>query len=255
MRLAPVAALLALACAQTPYDTYRAKNPAWYGEFPTVGASLHETLAGIYMPPRGDWQRLIQKVAVLRFDATGPRELSQDELDAALARDEVADYGLVVTLRCRSEYNLIRYEGEQVAWFLFHANRLAAYDSCDFAERCVVFSEFKASPAERAEQERALVAFRDAHFPHSMEHVGEFYAKGLRYLEVGRVADARAMLERGDEAFDVAERGERHVDFEGPGRKVPVAKSADVDKARDALVRALARAQGGGAPDDSASTP
>lgn len=243
-RAAVCLALAALACAGNPYDTYKAKNPEWYGEFPTEGASLHETLAGIYSPPRGDWRRLIHRLGVLEFGAAGARELSKAEIDAALAEDRVGDYGVVVALGCQSEYASQVFVGEKVAWFLFEANRLVAYDSIDFAERCVVVNEFKPAKKALAERERAVVAFRDAGFPKSMEHVIDFYRKGFEYLRVGRVADARAMLERGDAGFDVAQRGERHVEFEGPSRSVPVADEAKTEKARDLLVRGLAKAEG-----------
>jgi hypothetical protein len=246
-RAAVFLALAALACAANPYDTYKAKNPEWYGEFPTEGASLHETLAGIYSPPRGDWRRLIHRLAVLEVGAGGARELSAEELDAALAEDRVADYGVVAALGCQSEYATQMFLGEKVAWFLFDQNRLVAYDSIDFAERCVVVNEFKPATKALAERERAVVAFRDASFPKSMEHVIEFYRKGFEYLRVGRVADARAMLERGDAGFDVAQRGEHHVEFEGPSRSVRIADEGDTAKARDLLVRGLAKAEGAAA--------
>jgi hypothetical protein len=240
-------AFAALACAANPYDSYKAKNPEWYGEFPTEGASLHETLAGIYSPPRGDWRRLIHRLAVLEVGEGGARELSKAELDAVLAEDRAGDYAVVVALGCQSEYAPQMFVGEKVAWFLFDQNRLVAYDSTDFAERCVVVNEFKPASKQLAERERAVVAFRDASFPKSMEHVIEFYRKGFEYLRVGRAADARAMLERGDAAFDVGQRGEHHVEFEGPSRSVRTADKEDTEKARDLLVRGLAKAEGGAA--------
>ena len=240
---------LALGCAANPYDSYKAKNPEWYGEFPTEGASLHETLAGIYSPPRGDWNRLIHKLAVLELGEGGARELSKSELDAVLGEDRAGDYAVVAALGCQSEYALQgSVRGEKVAWFLFDDNRLMAYDSVDFAERCTVMAEFKPASKELAERERAVVAWRDASFPKSMEHVIDFYQKGFAYLRVGRVADARAMLERGDAGFDIAARGEHHVEFEGPSRSVRIADKADTAKARDLLVRGLAKAEGKPAP-------
>jgi hypothetical protein len=237
-------ALATSGCAANHYDTYTAKNPEWYGEFPTGGASLHETLAGIYSPPRGDWQRLIHKLAVLELGESGARELEGPELDAVLAEDRAGDYGVVVALGCQSEYAQRSFQGEKVAWFLFHENRLVAYDSIDFAERCAVIGEFKPATKELAERERAVVAVRDADFPKSMEHVIQYYRNGFEYLRVGRVADARAMLERGDAGFDVSARGEHRVEFEGPSRSVRLADKDDVAKARDLLVRGLAKAEG-----------
>jgi hypothetical protein len=185
---------------------------------------------------------------VLEFEEGGARELSKAEQGAVLAEDRVGDYGLVAALGCQSEYAQQMFLGEKVAWFLFDRNRLVAYDSIDFAERCVVVNEFKPAAKELAERERAVVAFRDASFPKSMEHVIEFYRKGFEYLRVGRVADARAMLERGDAGFDVAQRGEHHVEFEGPSRSVRTADKGDTEKARDLLVRGLAKAEGKAAP-------
>jgi len=232
---------LVLGCAANPYDTYKAKNPEWYGEFPTEGASLHETLAGIYSPPRGDWHRLIHKLSVLELGEGAARELSKAELDAVLREDRAGDYGVVAALGCQSEYALESYGGEKVAWFLFDDGRLVAYDSFDFSERCAVIGEFKPATKELVEREHAVVAFRDAGFPKSMVHVIDFYRKGFEYLRVGRVDDARAMLAHGDAGFDVAGRGEHHVEFEGPSRSVRLADQGDVAKARELLVRGLAK--------------
>jgi hypothetical protein len=247
MRALVALLLSSLACAANHYDTYKAKNPDWYGEFPTAGASLHETLAGIYAPPRGDWQRRISKLSVVRLEEGGPVELTPADLDAVLAEDRTGTYAAIAILGCQSEYAVQSYGGEKVAWFLFVGNRLEAYDSYDFAERCVVFNEFKPAERDRAAAEAAVLAWRDARFPRSMAHVKEFYDKGFAYLRVGRVEEARAMLEQGDRGFDVAGRGEHHVEFEGPSRSVRHARTPDAERSRALLVEGLAKA-GAGAP-------
>ena len=243
MRVSLVVPLaLALGCAANPYDTYKAKNPDWYGEAPTAGASLHETLAGLYAPPVAGYSRFVSKLDVLRFDGGRAVVLTQAQLDEALATDAAGDYGIVATLGCLSEVDLQRYHGEKVAWYLLPGNRLAAYDHFDFVDRCAVSNAFRPEDAERAPLERAVVAHRDAKFPRSMEHAGEIYVKGIAYLGAKRPEDARAMLEAGDRAFDVGSRGERHDDFENAPPTLREAKSKDVDLARQRLVEGLARA-------------
>ena len=245
--LAPLV-LLALACAGSPYDTYKARNPDWRGEAPTAGASLHETLAGLYAPPVAGYSRFISKLDVLRLADGKATLLSEAELDAALESDAPGDYGVVATLGCLSKVDLQRYRGEKVAWYLLAGNRLVAFDHFDFVDRCVFFNQFQPAGPEQGALERLVTGHRDASFPRSMEHAGEFYRKGIAYLGARRPADAAVMLEAGDRAFDVGSRGERRVDFENAPRALREMQSEEIDALRKELAAGLARSEAGGAP-------
>jgi hypothetical protein len=245
--LAPLV-LIAVACAANPYDTYKAKNPDWHGEAPTAGASLHETLAGLYAPPVAAYNRFVSKLDVLRLEDGKATLLTEAELEAVLESDAPGDYGLVATLVCLSEVDLQRYHGEKVAWYLFAENRLVAFDHFDFMDRCAFFNQFQPAGPEQEALERPVTAHRDASFPGSMEHAGEFYRKGIAYLGAKRPADAAAMLEAGDRAFDVGSRGERHVDFENAPSTLREMKSPEIDALREALAAGLARSEAAAAP-------
>lgn len=234
-------AVFSLACASNPYDTYKAKNPDWYGEAPTAGASLHETLAGLYAPPVASYSRFVQKVDVLRLADGGATLLGKAELDEVLATDAPGDYGVVATLRCLSEVDMKRYEGEKVAWYLLEGNRLVAYDHFDFVDRCTGRNAFQPASGDRVALERIVLAHRDASFPRSMEHTGEFYLKGLAYLGAKRTEDAEAMLRAGDAALDVGQRGERHVDYENAPAGIAQLRSKQIDEIRERLVEGLKR--------------
>lgn len=243
MRLAALALVtFTLGCAPTYYDTYKTKNPDWYGDVPRKGASLHETLAGLYAPPVADYSRFVLKLDVLRLQDGAAAVLGDEEIEAAIATDEPGDYGVVAALRCQSEYNLQRYMGEKVAWYLLPAGRLDAYDHFDFVDLCTVANEFRPAPQRAAALEGVVVAHRDAHFPKSMEHVAEYYRKGLAYLEVERTEDAVRMLRRGDAAHDVGSRGERHQDYEASTR-VRTLGAADVERLREVLVQKLGQSE------------
>src|SRR5262249_46806904 len=132
-RLALVVALLALACASNYYDRYRAQNPEWDGVFPARGATLAETLAGLYAPPVASYSRMIGKLDVLRLGPDGSAiVMTQGEIEGAMAAGDTGDYGVVVTLRCLSEVDMQRYSGEKVAWYVLPHNELGAYDHYDF---------------------------------------------------------------------------------------------------------------------------
>jgi hypothetical protein len=243
MRASLVCLAFALGCAANPYDTYKAKNPDWYGEAPTAGASLHETLAGLYAPPVAAYSRTLQKVDVLRLADGGASVLGKAELDEVLATDAPGDYGVVATVRCLSEVDMQRYYGEKVAWYLLPGNRLAAYHHFDFVDRCTGHVSFQPASGERVALERVVTAHRDAHFPRSMEHTGEFYLLGLAYLGAKRFEDAEAMLQAGDASLDVGQRGERHVDYENAPAGIRPMKSKEIDELRERLVQGLKRRQ------------
>ena len=243
MRRLVLVVLLAIGCAGNYYGRYKAANPDWDGVFPARGGSLAETLAGLYAPPVAAYSRFVTKLDVVRIGADGSGVLmTQAEIDRAIESGEKADFGVVATLGCLSEVDQKRYKGEKVAWYLLPGNRLGAYDHYDFVDRCIVSNEFRPAPAERAALEHVVTAHRDAFFPQSMVHVGEYYQKGIAYLSAHRTADAAAMLKAGDEAFDVSERGERHIDMKNAPSAIEPMRSGQIDRLRTELADGIARA-------------
>jgi hypothetical protein len=234
--------LLALGCAANYHDAYKAKNPDGYGEAPTNGASLHEALAGLYAPPTADYRRFVSKLDVLRIAEGGPTKLAPAEIDAAIDAGAADTFAVVATLGCRSEVDLEIYSGEKVGWMLLPEGKLASWDLPEYTDRCVVSNAFQPGDASLADLEKQVAAYRDANFPRSMAHVGEYYQKGLAYVAVGRIADAEAMLAAGDRGFDVGTRGEQIVRFDTP-RGVQLADSADVAALRRRLATELVKAK------------
>jgi hypothetical protein len=251
-KLAPLAlALFAAGCAGNYYDSWKAKNPDGVITTPSVGISLHETLAGVYAPPIADYSRFVGKLDVLRFDAGAPVAMTAEEVDAALGGDAKGDYAVVALVRCLSEVDMKRYGGEKVAWYVLEDGRLAAWNHYDFADNCVGSIDFrpaKAADAPLVAHERATVAYAEANYPAGMGHVGEYYLQGLVYVGAGRIDEARAMLEKGDATVDVAQRGERHEDFEGSNAKPTLVKSDQIASWRDRLVAKLAEEGTAAAP-------
>lgn len=232
---------LFMACAPTYYDSYRAEQPDWVGDVPRKGATLHETLAGLYAPPVADYSRFISKLDVVRLEDGGSIVLASEEIHAAIAEDTPGDYGVVAIVRCQSKYNLKRYMTEKVAWYLLLQGKLVAYDHYDFVDLCTVFNEFVPARADALALEELVISHRDANFPKSMEHTGQFYSKGLAYLAAKRTEDARRMLMAGDAALDVGSRGERHQDYES-STQIRTSQASDVQRIRERLVVKLQQA-------------
>lgn len=238
-----LAMLLVLGCAANYYDTYTAKNPDWYGEAPTVGAPLHEALASLYAPPVADYRRFVSKLDVLRLADGQATKLSGVEIDAAIESGAADTFAVVATLGCRSEVDLQVFMGEKVGWMLLPGGELASWDLHEYVEGCAVHNAFRPGDPSLALLEAQVAAYRDAHFPRSMQHAHEYCQKGLAYVAVGRIADAEAMLAAGDRTFDVGARGEQNVQYEGP-REISIVDSSDIARLRRQLATQLAEARG-----------
>ena len=239
--LALVLALSAVACGGNYYDSYKAKNPDAFLGTPMAGASLHEVLASVYAPPIVATTLFVSKLDVLDVSGGQARLLTQAEVDAAIAGDTAGDYGVVVLVRCLSEVDMQRYGGEKVAWYLLQDGKLVAWDQAEFVDRCLFRNEFFPAKGELVATERRITAHRDANFPTSMAHTGEFYQKGLFYLGADRLDEAEAMLKAGDEFLDVGGRNKSHVDMENAPNQVRQARESQFQQARQALVDGIAR--------------
>ena len=239
--LALVLALLVTACGGNYYDSYKAKNPDAFLGTPMAGATLHEVLASVYAPPIVATTLFVSKLDVLDVSDGQARLLTEAEVDAAIAGDAAGDYGVVVLLRCLSEVDMQRYGGEKVAWYLLQDGKLVAWDQAEFLDKCLFRNEFFPAKGELVATEKRITAHRDASFPTSMAHTGEFYQKGLFYLGADRLEEAEAMLSAGDEFVDVGSKGKEHMDMENAPRQVRQAREIHFQQARQALVDGIAR--------------
>ena len=127
-----------------------------------------------------------------------------------------------------------------MAWYLLPEGRLAAYDHYRFEDECGAANEFRAARGERAAVEReAMERVAGAGPRFTLEQA---YARGLAYVEAGRLDEARAMLL-------IGERGYRQVSAQlrASGRQGAL---SEVERMRASLMRALGVAprREGGAP-------
>lgn len=246
-------ALCSFACANTHHATWTAQNPDWIDTFPDKGSSLHETLAGMTAPRRFDDKLLVSKLEVLRLEDGGARILTDVEVEAAIAEDSIDDFGIVANIGCISELDTKVYRGEKVGWTLLLGGKLVAWDVPEFSHRCAVNNNFLPAGLEHAEHERLVTAHRDGHFPRSVEHVAEWYGKGVAYLGVGRVDDAEKALSRGDEIVDVGSRGRRpSVRGDGPRDTPRLARDPQIERIRQSLAAGIAAKR---IPDVSSGSP
>jgi hypothetical protein len=239
--LASLVLAASFGCAGNYHDSYKAKNPDAFVGTPMRGASLHEVLASLYAPPIVATTLFVSKLDVLSLEDGQPRLMTKAEVDAAVAGEAAGDYGVVVLIRCLSEVDMQRYGGEKVAWYLLEGGKLTAWDQAEFLDRCLFRNEFLPARGELVATERLITAHRDANFPVSMAHTGEFYQKGLFYLGADRLDEAEAMLKAGDEFLDVGQRNKRHVDMENAPIQVKPTRESQLDQARQALVDGIAR--------------
>lgn len=229
---------LAVGCASNYNASYRAKNPNWFSTFPDEGAGLHETLAGLYDRGNFEYRLSVSKLLVVRISDSRAVELTQEEITAALDRPPGGEtYGIVATVDCRSEIDMRMYGGQKTAWLLLEEGELSAWDVFLFSFRCTVGNEFRPVPLERAAAEDALRAFRDANFPPSIGHPGQKYAKGVTYIELGRLEAAEAMLAEGDRTFDA--NSDVNTQFKRPSESVKTAGDAETAFKRQQLVESI----------------
>lgn len=240
-RVCALALLLdAAGCASNYYGSYKQSHPDWFVVFPTTDIGLEETLASIYAPPTGAYQLVISKLQVYRTSTSPWQMLTEDELKSpGFVPNDRDDYAVAVLVWCSSEVDLERFTGERASWYLLPKNRLAYLDHYDFSERCVISNDYRPAPVARAEVERKLVGDVASNMTRTPVHAAQLYLKGVQLVAVGRVDEARAMLQAGDQTFDPNEAGGGpHFDA---GRSVAVGDAEDTSSARKALVDALQR--------------
>lgn len=232
-------AALACACAGSHYDSWVEANPGWIDTFPDSGTSLHETLAGLEAPGEGGPVLEVQRVDVLRVSPSEAVRLSGAEVDAAIASGEAGHFGIVATLRCTSTFDGEDHEGERVGWLLLVDGRLRAYELPEFSFSCAAVNSFVPALQGHESLERQISGYRNAHFPRSDEYIAGWYEKGLAYVRVGRIEDAKWALDSGDAAANITDRSRPTDTFERPPRDPNVVIDPHVESAREALLQSL----------------
>jgi hypothetical protein len=231
-------AIFATACASSYYASYSKLRPDWTSAFPDPGAGLYETLAGLQGPHQFDYRLSISKLAVLQVSGDAATELSQDEIQRALAAPPGdLSFGVVAIIDCRSEIDVRMYAGQMVEWMLLENGRLSAWDVHPFASRCVYFNDFHPATRETAALERQIRNFRDTKFPRSTVNPIEYYRKGLAYSLNGQPGAAEEMLAKGDGGFDRSDPS--GVRFERPSDRLQLVTPDDTAYTREQLVRAI----------------
>src|SRR5262249_11087464 len=145
-------------------------------------------------------------------------------------------YGVVAGLQCLADDGQTRFMAAQPNWYLLRDDKLAAWDHHRFASGCNSSDEFSAAPPALAADEQKLLERAGLCRPSCAIDALEYYRKGLSYARLGRSAEAREMLAKGDESgtagFDVRQRFSDSRGAQHPS-------DAPLETAREALVRAL----------------
>jgi hypothetical protein len=187
--------ITAAGCAADHAEHYRRAHPGWSPSPPRAGDSLEETLASLQTRPEGPVEVSVEELRVMRVDVEPWEVLS---LDSAPAAGEAHEIGLVAHRRCKGRRGIRFFGTERVAWYVFVAGELVAYDTFEFGEACEPINHYLPSRAERLATERALIRYAAPRYPKSTPTVEELLGKGLALVSAGRLRDAKGMLRKAD---------------------------------------------------------
>jgi hypothetical protein len=113
----------------------------------------------------------------------------------------VATYAVAVARSCRATEGLREVRAQRIAYYLLPGNRLQSFDHCEFRVGCGQRNHFRAARGEAIALERELEARIAREHGAPKLALEQLYQRGLAYVEVGRVADARAMLVAAESAY------------------------------------------------------
>jgi hypothetical protein len=233
--LALASLLSAVACAGPgEYARYRAGHPEWDGVFPSDGASLEETLAGLEAPSAADGVRIeLTKIEVWRVDGDVSKHLDVEAVRRGEAGLESDTDVFVLALRsCHADHGLDPVDTQRIASYLLPDRRLAAFDHYDFGKVCAVTNQFRAARGEAILLERAASTRMTAAYGRVPVDLPQLYQRGLAYLEAGRVEDAQAALMRGEVSY-------RDVEQRIAAGQLPPRALEEASRQRARLMRAL----------------
>jgi hypothetical protein len=204
-----VCALLgALACQGSYYEAYRARHPGWAAELPRPGSALEEVLASLYAPPAVEGIRVeVEQLAIHRADVEPWREISFERIRSGrFESDAAATYAVTAVRGCRATEGLREVRMQRVAYYLLPGNRLQSFDHYEFRPGCGQRNHFRAAHGESVALERELEARLVREHGRPKLALDQLYQRGLAYVEVGRVTDARAALVAAEPAYRALRR-------------------------------------------------
>ena len=181
-------------------------------ELPRPGAALEEVLASLHAPSEVEGIRVeVEHLAIHRADVQPWREISFERIRSGrYASDPAATYAVTAVRGCRATEGLREVRAQRVAYYLLPRNRLQSFDHYEFRPGCDQRSHFRAARGEAMALERELEArIARAHGGPQLA-LEQLYQRGLAYVEVGRVADARAMLVAAEPAYRAQQVRARH---------------------------------------------
>jgi hypothetical protein len=229
-------------CVTSYYAQYQKQHPEWIPAFPDTEANLEQTVASIYAPSVTGNRLTVRRLEILRVDTDPWQEVEFSELrSGAFESSSSQSFAVVADFVCQGRVELQTYVGEKIAYYLLPDNRLQAYDHYQFIEGCTVYDDFLPATGDLISLERSVLSWIEGRYPKSMVHVTEIFQKGLAYVAVGRVDDAKRMLALGRQGFD--SWGRERPEFETPGIRIQLDDERSARTAERQLVDAIERAE------------
>ncbi len=207
------ALLGAPACQRSYYEAYRARHPDWVAELPRPDSALEEVLASLYAPSGVEGIRVeVEQLAIHRADVQPWREIPFERIRSGrFAPDPAATYAVTVVRGCRATEGLREVHAQRVSYYLLPRNRLQSFDHYEFRPGCDQRNHFRAARGEAIALERELEARIAREHGRPQLALDQLYQRGLAYVEVGRVADARTVLVAAEPAYRAQRARARHA--------------------------------------------
>jgi hypothetical protein len=230
-----------IGCSHPPADEYQEADEKWSAPtFPRSGASLHETLAGLYGLRQDDYRVLIHKIEVLRTDVTPWERIEVEDARNDPRFGEGQSFAVIAHRICTAAIEMRRWRGANTDWFMITKNRLSAYDYQQYSYQCLQYNLFRPARGRSIETERELERYIGEKFPKSIILSVDVYRKGAEFAKVGRIQDAELALANADSRFD---HTSYDVSDRKKGSKGRSGTESDRDVARVLLVRAIRQAK------------
>jgi hypothetical protein len=229
-------------CVTSYYAQYQKQHPDWIPAFPDTEANLEETVASIHAPSVTGNRLTVRRLEILRVDTNPWQEIEFSELRSGnFVSSESDSYAVIADFVCAGRVELQSYLGEKIGYYLLPNNRLHAYDHYQFIEACTVYNDFRPATGDVIPLERSVVSWMEGRYPKSMLHVTEVFQKGMAYVRVGRIDDAKRMLALGLQGFDVWSKD--RPAFETPGVQIRLEDERSARAASRQLANAIEAAE------------
>jgi CHAT domain-containing protein/tetratricopeptide (TPR) repeat protein len=246
--LAGLAALLAAAAAAAAGRAEDAGNdaasspPEAGAVFPYVGASLRETLESASTLSKELTNVAVKRVVVLRTDVEPWIEIPvEDLLRGRSPAPTGASYAVTSTRACRAVVGFHMNFATTTSWYLLPEGRLRAYEHHRLDDSCLTKLFFEPATGDQIVLEEEVVErLGGLEFQRSMRPL-DAYRKGFGYAKVGRIREARRMLELGDAAFSV--RATRDLRSKSRRKGVDIFAPEEKEQLRAELVRMVDAAE------------